>query len=118
MQAVPPAFLAALDVDGQSYLLQEFQPSGVRVEVKEAWKASREKREELFGTLAEILAWDQLRSSGRCGAAAADDLVTFRTASGLPAQVLDYAVAYSEQVKRDHRAFRAALKSGELTKKG
>ncbi|MQA23222.1 DUF2252 domain-containing protein [Rugamonas rivuli] len=74
MQAVDHAFLHAVALDGRSCVLRGLQPSEDRVAL-DAWGKKLERLEEVIATMGCNLAWDQLRASGRAGAAGADALI-------------------------------------------
>ena len=76
MQAVSPAFFNEADFDNKTFILKELQPSEDRVELKD-WKGKIKRLERVIGNMGEIVAWGQLRSSGRFGSATADELIAF-----------------------------------------
>ena len=76
MQAVPMAFLAAIDESRRSYVLRGLQPSEDRV-VLDGNKVKFADVREVVAQMGQIVAWSQLRSSGQQGAASADALVAF-----------------------------------------
>lgn len=76
MQAVSPAFFNEVDFDNKTFILKELQPSEDRVELKD-WKGKIKRLERVIGNMGEIVAWGQLRSSGRLGSATADELIAF-----------------------------------------
>ncbi|HMA35678.1 MAG TPA: DUF2252 family protein [Chloroflexia bacterium] len=113
MQNTPPALLAALEMDGRSFLLHELQPDedGIRLHTVQGKQGRLRK---LLGTLGAILAWDQVRSSGRQGSAPTDDLIAFARAPQWHAALRDYATSYRERVERDYATFCAAYDAGEM----
>ena len=76
MQAVDHAFLQAVDLDGLPCLFKELQPSEDRVAIG-TWGGKDARLNEVVATMGKVLAWDQLRASGRSGAAGADELNAF-----------------------------------------
>ena len=76
MQAVSPALLQAVEMDGQSYVLRALQPSEDRIDLASA-KGSIPHLQDLLSRLAQLTAWSQLRSSGREGSACADELIEY-----------------------------------------
>jgi uncharacterized protein (DUF2252 family) len=75
-QAVPVAFLHAVQMNGHDYVLRDLQPSADRVSFVE--KGNDERRlNELMQTIGQCTAWSHLRGSGRQGSAIADKLVAF-----------------------------------------
>jgi uncharacterized protein (DUF2252 family) len=106
VQGMPPALLGAVTFDGQSFLLKELQPTQDRLNLKQS-KVNR--LEKVMTTMGNVVAWGQLRSSGRQGSAIADDLITFAQDPSWHQPLLAYAHAYSHQVKSDYRSFCKAL---------
>ena len=76
MQAAPPAFLKAIEMAGRSYVLRELQPHHDRLDLA-AMSANAADIEETLATLAEIVAWDELRAASRSGSAPPADLIEF-----------------------------------------
>lgn len=75
-QAVPVAFLHAVQMNGSNYVLRDLQPSADRVSFVE--KGNDESRlNELMQAIGQCTAWSHLRGSGRQGSAIADQLVDF-----------------------------------------
>ena len=75
-QAVPVAFLHAVQMNGNNYVLRDLQPSADRVSFVE--KGNDERRlNELMQAIGQCTAWSHLRCSGRQGSAIADQLVDF-----------------------------------------
>ncbi len=105
VQGTPPALLNAVELDGESYVLKEWQPFEDRVNLT----ASDTKRQlqKLIKTMGQVTAWAQLRSGGRQGSAIADDLIAFANehTTHWRNALLDYAQTYSAQVAEDYRAF-------------
>lgn len=76
LQAVNHAFLDAVTFEGQSCVLRGLQPSEDRVSIGKG-RQDTAPLSELAATLGRVLAWDQLRASGRNGSANADVLQAF-----------------------------------------
>jgi len=78
-QAVPVAFLHAVQMNGHDYVLRDLQPSADRVSFEE--KGNEERRlNELMLAIGQCTAWSHLRGSGRQGSGIADELVAFGSA--------------------------------------
>jgi uncharacterized protein (DUF2252 family) len=114
MQAIPMAFLTPVRRGKQSYVLRELQPAEDRVELAAA-ALDRAALEELIGTMGRLLAWAQLRSSGRQGAATADDLARFWERPGRLAALLALANAGREQTRREWQSYCADFDRGLVT---
>jgi uncharacterized protein (DUF2252 family) len=104
VQGTPPALLGTVLLDGDSYLLRELQPLQDKVSLN-LWKGKLRRLEKVMKVMGEIVAWDQLRSSGRQGSAIADELIQFATAPHWRSTLLDYAQSYFTQVEEDYRTF-------------
>jgi uncharacterized protein (DUF2252 family) len=114
MQGMSPALLHAVDFNHQSFLLKELQPTQDRLSLKQA-QGKVNRLEKVMTTMGNAVAWGQLRSSGRQGSAdsgceaIADELIAFAQDTQWHQPLLDYACAYSHQVKLDYRSFCKAL---------
>ncbi len=111
LQAIPCAFLQAVQVEGRPFVLRALQPSEDRVALDRLSKA------ELPGfvrTLAQCTAWAQLRSAGRQGSANADELVDFGRRRKWRTALLDAARECAAQSEAAWRVFREAFDDGAL----
>lgn len=109
-QESAPALLNPLRLDGKSFVLRELQPTADRVDL-EQWNGKLKRLVKVVQTMAGVVAWGQLRSSGRQGSAIADDLIAFaQDAASWHPLVLDYARSYAFQVEADYQIFEAAWK--------
>ena len=76
MQAVPMAFLEAVEGKHQAYVVRGLQPSEDRVALDDEGVDFAEIR-NVVAQMGQIVAWSQLRSSGQQGAASTDSLIDF-----------------------------------------
>jgi uncharacterized protein (DUF2252 family) len=76
MQAVDHTFLHAITLAGRPCTLKALQPSEDKVDIAN-WGKKLNRLAEVVNTMGCVLAWDQLRASGRDGAASADELIAF-----------------------------------------
>jgi uncharacterized protein (DUF2252 family) len=104
MQAIPPAFLEAVNVKGKAFLLRGLQPSEDRVDLQGA-AAHPKQLGRLMCEFGAIAAWAQLRSSGREGSANADALIAFGHERKQLDALLDIASHMADQAENDWRAF-------------
>ncbi len=111
LQAVSPAFLRPVVMAGSAFVLRALQPSEDRVTLNAATQG-RGALEQTVQTLARMVAWAQLRSSGRAGSATADELVDFGHRARWRQKLLGASMACAAQVLRDAEAFDAAYDSG------
>jgi len=113
LQAVSPAFLQPVFMATTPYVLRALQPSEDRVHLDAATQ-SRGTLEQTINTMARMVAWAELRSSGREGSAMADELVDFGQRAKWRQKLLDASATCAAQVMRDAEAFNAAYDSGVL----
>ncbi len=64
--------------------------------------------------MALLTASAQLRSSGREGAANADELIAFGNNKNWQDKIIDYATKYVKQIKKDYKNYKADYKKGAL----
>jgi len=111
MQAVTAAFLHPLAHDGRPCTLRALQPSEDRLPF-ERLATQPELLEGAVGLLGRCVAWAQLRSSGRQGAANADALIAFAGRKKWRRQIAQAAAGAARQVNADWTAFAAAFDAG------
>ena len=111
MQAVGPAFLHAVALDGKPFILRELQPTEDRL-ILERWGGYLGRLERVLRTMGRLTAWSQLRSGGRQGSAIADELIAFGGRAGWSGELLRHAREYARQVKSDWLAFVKAVEVG------
>jgi uncharacterized protein (DUF2252 family) len=104
VQSAPPALLAAIEFNSNSYLLRELQPSQDKIDFK-AEQIGLSDLEKLIDTMAEVTAFAHLHSSGKLGAATAQDLIDYGQNLGWHQEVLSYASNYADQVRLDYQDF-------------
>ncbi|MTJ07386.1 DUF2252 domain-containing protein [Anabaena sp. UHCC 0204] len=104
LQGTSPALLEGIDDGDKSYVLRELQPEQDTVSLQ-AWDGKLGRLEKLMQTMAEVTAWDQLRSSGRQGSVIADELIDFSQSSQWHNSILEYARHYAEKVNEDFQEF-------------
>ncbi len=106
-QAMPIAFLQAVTIGADSFVLRGLQSTQSPTDhLKiEKWDDKLEESEQLIQSLGNVVAWAHLRSSGHQGSAIADQLIDFAGKSKWKAEVIEYAKAYSQQVSQDWQEF-------------
>ena len=106
MQAVSPAFLHGVAMNGKPFVLRGLQPSEDRLNLADT-KGRQVKVQPIVAAMGKIVAWGQLRSGGRQGSAIADELIAFGHAvdAWRPA-LIELAESLAKQVEADWRAFR------------
>jgi len=104
MQAVDHAFLHAVRFDGLSCILKGLQPSEDRVAIG-AWGKKLDRLKEVVSIMGRILAWDQLRASGRSGSANADALIAFAEGDEWVTEMLDAATEMTRLTRQQWKIF-------------
>jgi uncharacterized protein (DUF2252 family) len=110
MQAVDHAFLQAVKLDGLPCILRGLQPSEDRVAIGE-WGKKLDRLKEVVATMGRILAWDQLRASGRSGSVSADELIAFAQRGDWVTEMLDAATEMTLMTQQQWKIFTEALSS-------
>ena len=113
MQSINHAFLHPVKLDGLPCILKGLQPSEDRVSIGE-WGKKLDRLKEVVTTMGRILAWDQLRASGRSGAASADELIAFAQAGAWMDEMLDAAMEMTLTTQQQWKIFTEALGSKRL----
>lgn len=111
MQDVPEALLTTTIFRGNSYKIQEMQPTEDKIEFHQV-KDDIEHVYELVENMALLTASAQLRSSGRQGSAIADELIAFGQSTTWQEPVQTYAQTYARQVKSDYIQYTEDYRNG------
>jgi len=118
VQAISPAFLSAVSLDGQCYVLKELLPQQDRLSLNQ-WGGQLRRLESVMRTMGGIVAWAHLRSGGRQGSACADEWIDYGLrAAQWRSPLLDYAQAYHGQVVADWKQYAAAYRAAVLARRG
>lgn len=104
MQAVDHAFLHAASFGSRSCIIKELQPTEDRVAIG-AWGRKVDRLHEVVATMGRVLAWDQLRASGRSGSASADELVAFAQGNRWVKEILGAADEKTRTTRRQWKVF-------------
>ncbi|HEY8897898.1 MAG TPA: DUF2252 family protein [Niastella sp.] len=111
MQNISPALLGVGTFNNESYVIKEMQPTADKINF-----AALENRythiEDVLKNMALLAASAHLRSSGRQGAAVADELIEFGGNASWVGSIITYAWQYASQVKADHQQYLAAYRTG------
>ena len=108
MQAISPALLAPLTFGRANYVLRELQPTEDRLALAR-WDGKLSRLRRVVVTMGEALAWAQVRSASREGAAGIDALIEFGRAHSWREPVLEYARLYAGKTVRYWREFKQSL---------
>jgi uncharacterized protein (DUF2252 family) len=109
LQAAAPAFLTELAIGRRPFTFRELQPDQDKLEARHlAGDAAR--RGEALGTMAELIAWAQLRSGGWRGSAAIDELMAWGGNRDWPAPLLALATRAAKTAIQAWAAARPAAR--------
>lgn len=111
MQNIPPALLSTTLFKDDSFIIQEMQPTKDSINFRLIKDRYRDIY-QVIDDMAMLTASAQLRSSGRQGAATADELIAFGHNNQWQDVILDYAIDYTKKVKKDYTAFTKAFRAG------
>ncbi len=104
MQAIDHAFLHAVHLGDLPCILKGLQPSEDRVAIG-SWGKKLEHLTAVVETMGCLLAWDQLRASGRSGSANADALIAFGLRSDWAEEMLHTATALATRTNAQWNLF-------------
>jgi uncharacterized protein (DUF2252 family) len=111
MQAVPMAFLHAVRLDKTACVLRALQPSEDRIDLGSVHRTPA-SLVQLVGDLGRIVAWAQLRSAGREGAAGLEALIDFGPRRRWKTELLEASQHAAQQVADDAAAYNRAFDKG------
>lgn len=112
MQMFPQALLNTIKFEQQWFVLKELQPSQDKIDLS-ICKGNIDELNSIINTFASIIAWNQLRSSGRQGSAIADELINFGSLfSEWQDELIRYSVDYAKQVQKDYKDYCKAYDAG------
>lgn len=109
MQHVTPAYLTPFSFRGDWFVARAIQPSADKIDLDSAWQQTN-RIIQYLSDLAMLMASAHLRSSGRKGAATADELKAFAATTDWENTLLDWTASYARQVAKDYTVFCEALK--------
>jgi uncharacterized protein (DUF2252 family) len=111
MQSGTPAFLDPVMMGDRPYVLRELQPGADKIAI-DGWDQKAGKLDKLLETMGQVLAWDQLRSSGHAMAASRAQMIGFGLDRSWRAPLLDAARASAQQAERDSGVYASAYDDG------
>jgi len=112
MQNVLPALQGTTLFNGDAYTLQEMQPTEDKINFELIKDAYRDIY-QVIDDMALLTASAQLRSGGRQGSAVIDELIAYGENTDWHEAILNYALKYAKQVKKDYKEFVAGYKKGK-----
>lgn len=109
MEAMPQAWLSAVEMEGKPFVLRGLQPTQDKVGL-DGWNGKLGRLKKVLKTMGEITAWNQLRSNGRQGSAIADELIYWaENTAEWHDSLLEYAQGYCTKVEADYQDFCSAI---------
>ncbi|WP_448701486.1 DUF2252 domain-containing protein [Mucilaginibacter sp. AW1-3] len=111
MQNISPALLSVINFRGDSYLIQEMQPTEDRID----FNVIKDRYRDIYQVvddMAALSASAHLRSSGRQGSAITDDLMAFGDNGSWQDELIKYSKNYAKQAKEDYKKFLKDYKKG------
>ena len=111
MQAVSMAFLHPVVIGKNAYVLRALQPSEDRVEFNGIHNEPQ-LIDVTMRTMGELVAWSQLRSSGRDHSAIIDTLIEFAQRKKWKKALIDIAEQCGVQTEQDWRIYAEAYDDG------
>lgn len=112
-QAISMAFLHPVVLEHKSFVLRALQPTQDRIDLKRL-AGEPARLEELMDSLGRLVAWAQLRSSGRQGSATADALIRYWSRPRRSRKLLALAAQCAERVEEDWEAYGRDYAAGRL----
>ena len=112
MQAISPALLAPVSFGRSSFVLRELQPVEDRLALAH-WDGKLSRLRKVVVTMGETLAWAQLRSASREGAANLDELIAYGHGHAWRESILEYARLYANRTVRYWREFKRSSLGAE-----
>jgi uncharacterized protein (DUF2252 family) len=104
MQFFSPALLTTVELDGMSYTLKQLQPSQDKMDLS-LCKGKLSKLDQVLTYFAQVVAYAQLRSSGRQGSATADELIDFASQDHWQQPLMNFVTSHAKQVQADYETF-------------
>lgn len=111
MQDVPEALLTATFFNGESFIIQEMQPTEDKVEFHQV-KNDFNHVYPVMADMGVLTASAQLRSSGMKCSAIADELIAFGKDDQWQSDILIYSKEYANHVKNDYEQYLADYNNG------
>jgi uncharacterized protein (DUF2252 family) len=113
MQSKGAALVSSTLFEGDSYVLEEMQPTSDKINFQLIKDRYRDVY-QVIDDMALLTASAQLRSSGRHGSAIADKMMEFGNKTSWQQPLLDYSAAYAKKVKQYYREFVNDYKKGQI----
>jgi uncharacterized protein (DUF2252 family) len=103
-QAISPALLGAVGAGKRSYVIKELQPSADRINIAPL-RGKFGDLGDLVRTMAEVAAWDHLRTCGRRGASSVETFAAFAGTTEWRSLLMENAKVATVQVLQQWKEF-------------
>jgi uncharacterized protein (DUF2252 family) len=113
VQAIPPAFLKAVTLDGKQFVLKELQPTADRLKLDDCDGALK-RLEKVLRCMGAVTAWGHLRACGHKNPTDDEALVAYGQDPRWATPLIDLARETAAAVKKDWRGFCRAYDEGVL----
>ena len=113
MQNRGPALLSTTVFRGESYVIQEMQPTKDSIDFKLISKQYRDMY-QVIDDMGMLTASSQLRSTGRMGSCTAESLMAFGRDESWIEPLIEYAKGYADVVMKNYLLFRDDFENGLL----
>lgn len=113
MQAVSMAFLTAVTIGTEGYILRALQPAEDRISL-DRHENGLPALYQTVTVLAQIVASAHLRSTGRNGSASADELINYGNKNKWKTRLLNAAQQCAQQVESDWEIYCQAYDQGDF----
>lgn len=89
-QAISPALLSTLSLNGRSFILKELQPSAHRVNL-DSWNGKISDKKLVLESMGSLSAWGQIRAASYRGAASSEEIAHFAGKGSWTSGLIDAA---------------------------
>jgi uncharacterized protein (DUF2252 family) len=115
MQAISPAMLRAVQFEDRPFVLKELQPSIDRLDL-DRWRGKKlERFTQAVAGMGRVTAWAQLRSCGRRGAAAVEELQAYVAGKRWAPATVRVAEAAAQRLHAAWQTYAKDYDSGAVT---
>ena len=104
VEAISPALLQAVALNGKSFVIHELMPMADRLDISN-WQGDVAGFEEAMRVMGHLAAWGNLRSSARRGSVGPEELIAFGHETGWQKPLLEYADECAQRTQKQWREY-------------
>lgn len=104
LQFDDPNLLESWELDNKSFVVRNYQPSEDKIDWFSVGKKSKDSS-NVISDFAKLLAWSQIRASGKSGAAGFDEILKFTGQKEIKNELIKFSSDYSQKVMNDYKEF-------------